>query len=281
MTRPAFAIAALLLTTACTHEIRIARTRPPRLDLATDRKLAIEVKAGDEHGVPTATDAARAVVGLTRGQLVQPVMATVPVRDDLTRVLRNAHRTLVDPAQADLLLKAEPTSWKWRGPLPMQRGTGTGTLHVRVDVFDRRAPGEPLVFTETYWASAEARNEGEALLRASDRLAREFLRDLEPVKVWARVQLDDSDPVTRPGIELCDRGKFEAAHQAFTDIVARHPGSAPALYNLAVLEEARGELDRAEALLVDATRLNAKPLYYEAIERVRRTRAEVQSATPR
>jgi len=58
--------------------------------------------------------------------------------------------------------------------------------------------------------------------------------------------------------------------------VDRAPNSAPALYNLAVLDEARGDYDKAEQLLLSATRISSKPMYYAALERVRAARVEVE-----
>ena len=93
----------------------------------------------------------------------------------------------------------------------------------------------------------------------------------------ARVELDDSDPNAEPGIELCKDGKFDAAYVAFSEASSRSPGSAPLLYNLAVLAEARGEYNLAESMLGRATGLEPKALYFEALDRVRRARGDSEA----
>lgn len=268
-------VAALLFSTGCAHVIRIERTRPARLNLNPERKLGLQVEALKKAENAQAAQAVGAIMNLAGGQLVQTEMAVEPLRNDFHRRLQASQFKLVDLGGADTLVKVVPTEWKYRGPPPLTQGVGTGTLHIRLEVYDGKGEGAKLLFSDTYWAKAEASNEAEAILRASNRLASLFVSELEPDRVWAKVELDDSDPVVKPGIELCDRGMFDAAHQAFTDIVARTPNSAPALYNLAVLDEARGDYAKAEQLLTSATRIQSKPLYYAALERVRRASAEV------
>lgn len=266
-------VVAAALLSGCAHHIRIARTRPAPLNLAADRTLEVLVEApSTPNDQPTASDAVGAFFDATRGQLIPTAFAVDPLRKEFRDALHASRFPLA--AGADTLVRVTPIDWTYRGPLPLQRGTGSGKLQARVEVLDRRLPEAPRLYNETFWATSEAPNEAEAILRAARRLTQAFLRELEPTRVWARVELDDSDPIGKPGIELCERGLFDAAHTAFTDAVSRQPDSAPSLYNLAVLEEARGEYGVAERLLLDATRIQPKTLYFEALERVRRSYAE-------
>lgn len=268
-------LVAVVLATGCSHVIRIERTRPARLNLSTERKIGVHVEPLKKaEGVQTA-EAVGALMNLAGGQLIQTEMAVEPVRNEFHKQLHASRFQLVDRSGADTVVKVTPTKWQYRGPPPLSGGTGKGTLHIRLDVYDGQGEGAQVLFSETYWASANASNEAEAILRASNRLASAFVDELQPYRVWAKVELDDSDPATRPGIELCDRGMFDAAHQAFTDILARTPNSAPVMYNLAVLDEARGDYGKAEQLLTSATRIQSKPMYYAALERVRQSAAEL------
>ena len=63
------------------------------------------------------------------------------------------------------------------------------------------------------------------------------------------------------------------------DLILLH---APALYNFAVLRESRGEYNEAESLLLKATQIDPKGVYYVALERVRAARrdAEALGKTP-
>jgi len=96
------------------------------------------------------------------------------------------------------------------------------------------------------------------------------------------VDMDDSDPSVETGITLCRCGHFDAAYTAFSDLAAKAPNSAPVLYNLGVLKESRGEYDGAEALLLQAIKIEPKGMYYVALERVRAARldAEALGKTP-
>jgi hypothetical protein len=64
---------------------------------------------------------------------------------------------------------------------------------------------------------------------------------------------------------------------AFADAVARSPRSAPALYNMGVMAEARGSYDEAENVILWATELAQKSMYYTALERVRQSRRDAQA----
>lgn len=270
-------VTALVLTAGCAHNIRIERTRPARVHLSTDRKIGVQVEAPPKVANEGAANAFNAVLNAAQGQLVQTEMAVEPVRNELHQGLRTSQFTLVDASGADTIVRVVPTEWKYRGPPPLQRGTGTGTIRIRLEILDAKSPEKKQLFSEIYWASASASNEAEAIFRASQKVARVFIDDLQPVRVWDTVELDDSDPVTKPGIELCDQGRFDAAHAAFSDIVERAPDSSAALYNLAILDEARGNYDKAEALLKSATRIQQKPMYYAALERVRAAKMDAQA----
>lgn len=278
--RPLLLLIVVLGQLGCAHVIRLERTRPPILNLAPDRRLVVEVEA-PTSGAPNVAEAVGVIVGVTKGQLLQPGLAVDPLRNEFRKQLQTSHLTLASDAEADTVVRVVVTDWTYRGPLPLQKGTGSGKLQARIEVLDRRAPGSPRLYVDDFWATASASNEAAAILSASQHLTGAFMRELQPVRVWSEVELDDSDPVSKAGIELCERGRFEAARLAFSDAVARHPTSAPSLYNLAVLEEARGEYAVAEALLLNATRIKPASLYYVALERVRASAAELELRSPR
>jgi tetratricopeptide (TPR) repeat protein len=149
-------------------------------------------------------------------------------------------------------------------------------------VVHAKSPEAAPIYATTYWSKVEAPDEPLAMAKAADRLADRFVIDLRPSRICNVVEMDDSDPRVETGISLCECGQFEAAHTAFSDLAARAPDSAPVLYDLAVLKESRGEYDAAEALLLRATKIVQKPIYYIALERVRAGRrdAEALGSTP-
>ncbi|MFZ5468815.1 MAG: tetratricopeptide repeat protein, partial [Myxococcota bacterium] len=267
----------LALVAGCTPRIRLERSRPAAVQLPIDQPIALQVET--DGTAPSATNVMDAVIGVTQGQVLNKWLAVEPVRNELRVQLQNAGYRLVEPAQAQAVVRVRPVRWHYQ--LEQQKNVmhGSGRLDVKLELLDAKNPAAPPLYSATYWGTGSAKNLGEpeAMLRAAQRVAGVFLRDTRPSRVSAVVDLDDSDPITEPGIELCKSGQFEAAYAAFSDAVARAPQSAPALYNLAVLAEARGEYNEAESLLQRATAISPKPLYYSALERVRGAQQDAQA----
>lgn len=276
MTRTTLALSASLVFLACAPKIRISWDKPPALVLPTTQKVAVEVKA--DGIAPSATQVMDAVIGVTQGQLMNKWLAVEPVKNELVTQLRSAGFTVVEPGQADVVLAMVPTAWSYQRS---QQGNGVGRLDASVVLRDQKNGGAPL-YQDSYWAKGSGPNIGEpeAMLRASQRLAGVFLQMLQPTRVSAVVELDDEDPITHPGIELCKQGYFDGAYQAFTDAVGRAPDSPSAAYDLAVMAEAHGDYVLAESMLQRATSRSPKPLYYAALERVRAAAQDAQSMKP-
>jgi tetratricopeptide (TPR) repeat protein len=275
------ALAPLLLLLACTPRIRIEWTRPAAFSLPTDKKVALVVET--DGVAPSAGNVLDTAIGLTQGQVLNKWLAIEPLRNELGTQLAREGYNLVDRDKADVLVRVQPTAWSYQLGKAGDLKNGSGRLDAKVDVLEAKNASAPAIYRQTYWATASANNVGEleAMVRASQRLTRVFLGELKPSRVSAQVELDDSDPVTETGVALAKDGKFEAAYAAFSDAVARKPESAPALYDLAVLHEARGEYDQAEELLRRATSISPRPIYYEALERVSGARKDAQAINAR
>ena len=255
-------IALLLLSQGCsTPRIRIERSCPPCIPLESDATLGLEIVI-DSAGGPAAAE---------------------PVRFELTRHLQRGPYPLVGVSAAKVIVRACPTQWSYEGPLVLLPGQNAQwCLRVRIEVLRPNSPNTATLSSSTYWSKVHAPEEGQAIARAADMVADRFLADLRPSRICNVVDMDDGDPRTATGIELCECGRFDAAYTAFSDLAARAPDSAPVLYDLAVLKESRGEYDDAEALLLRATKIDPKAIYYVALERVRAGRrdAEALGKTP-
>lgn len=258
----ALEISLLLLTQGCsTPRIRIEHTCPPCIALESDATLGLETVV-DPAGASAVAE---------------------PVRGELARHLQRGPYPFVDVPSAKVIVRACPTVWSYEGPpllLPGQNGRWY--LRVRIEVRRASAPSLPPISSATYWSRVHAPGEGQAIAQAADMVADRFLADLRPSRICNVVNMDDSDPRMATGIELCECGQFDAAYSAFSDLAVRAPDSAPALYNFAVLRESRGEYDEAEALLLRATMIDPKAIYYVALERVRAGKrdAEALGKTP-
>ena len=271
--------ALLLFATSCgAPKIKLQWSSPAAFGLPTEVPVALIVET---DGVkPTATSVLDTALDVTRGQVLNKWLAVEPVRQELTAALQKKGYRIVDGSQAQALIKVRPTGWSYAlDSKKKDFRNGVGRLDVRLEIYDAKKLNEPPLYTRTYWARGAAANIGEpeALLRAARSFPAAFFRDLAPRRVSAEVELDDSDPIVKPGIELCRDNQFGAAYDFFHDTVERAPTSAPALYDYAVMAEIKGNYDQAEALLIRATQLAQKPLYYKALERVRGARNDAQA----
>jgi hypothetical protein len=257
--------------------IRIERDCPPCIPIEPGAKIGLAMLApdGPEAGLVEALAAG--------GRALGRQAAAEPVLQELGRHLQRGTNPVVEPPAADILVRACPIQWSYEGPMLLLPGQdGLWHLRVRIEVLRANSPNAPCISSSTYWSKVHAPDEGRAIARAADLVADRFVADLRPSRICNVVDMDDSDPRTETGITLCRRGHFDAAYTAFTDLAARAPDSAAVVYDLAVLKESRGEYDQAEELLLRATKMEAKAIYYVALERVRAARrdAEALGRTP-
>lgn len=266
-------VATLLVTTGCAGApvIHLTWSRPPLLPVTPAQKVALDVSKGNAAVTPNA--AMGTVLGLVQGQVMNQDMSVEALRAELKGQLQNMGFAVVDKSQADVVIKVVPTAWEYQ----LQGLTsGRGRLDVRVDVFDLHGTAGQTIFHDDYWArdAGDHLGEPEVMVRAAGRVITRFLEDLRPQRVSAKVEMDDSDPVVGPGLELCRSNQFEAAYLALSQAVNNKPSSSAALYDLGIMAEVRGSYDEAEDLLRRATTYSQKPIYFSALERVRAAKVD-------
>lgn len=270
--------------------VRIKRMLPPRVDLAMQKPIAVEV---DENAGGLAVQSAAEVVhgagesvsrhgskgdvlgmasdalnGLDQvGRPMRAVTVAEALKRNLEESLRRSEYKVAGARDAEVIVRARPTDWTLR--------KGRWRLESQVDIVRKGKDGR-LIYRFEYRTRVKAQSQQDALKIAAESLADQFVKDLRPGNAWQTVELDDDDPIVQPGIELCEEGEIGAAFRAFADAVARAPDSGPALYNLALLTDARGDYDAAEALLLRALRNDPKPLYEAALARTRAAQAEAR-----
>jgi len=267
------AVATLLVTTGCAGApvIHLTWSRPPLLPITTAQKVALDVPKGATAVTPNA--AMGAVLGLTQGQVMNKDMSVDALRAELKGQLQNMGFAVVDKSQADVVIKVVPTAWEYH----LQALTsGRGRLDIQVDVFDLHGTAGQAIFHDGYWArdAGDHLGEPEVMVRAAGRVVTRFLEDLRPQQVSAKVEMDDSDPVVGPGLDLCRSNQFEAAYLALSQAVNQKPNSSAALYDLGIMAEVRGSYDEAEDLLRRATTYSQKSFYFTALERVRAAKVD-------
>jgi hypothetical protein len=268
------AVAALLVSTGCAAPtIHLTWSRPPLLPVPITQRVAVDISK--DSAAVTPNNAIGAVIGLTKGQVMNKDMSVDALRTELAGQLQNMGYTVVDKSRADVVIRVTPTSWEYQLQ-PGSLTSGRGRLDITVDVFDLHNPAGQAIFHDGYWArdSGERLGEPEVMVRAAGRVITRFLDDMRPQRISAKVEMDDSDPVVGPGLELCKSNQFEAAYLALSQAVNKKPDSSAALYDLGIMAEVRGSYEEAEDLLKRATALSSKPIYFTALERVRTARVD-------
>ena len=90
-----------------------------------------------------------------------------------------------------------------------------------------------------------------------------FLKDVTPRTVSRRVRLDYSDKNQEPILDAARNGQVKQAATQMEDYVQKHPNSASAYYNLAVLTDALGQYEQALEYYDKALSLGGKDYYTE------------------
>jgi tetratricopeptide (TPR) repeat protein len=274
--RTSLVLVLLALSAGCSAPvIHLTWSRPPLLRLSASQSVALEVVKDGKEVTPNGV--LGAAIGVTRGQVMNKDMAVEALRAELKGQMQNMGFAVVDRSRADVVIKMTPSGWAYHlEPGAKSLTAGRGRLDITVDVLDLHGTAGQVIFHDEYWASdyAEHLGEPEVMVRASGRVVARFLEDMRPQRVSAKVEMDDSDPVVGPGLELCRKNQFEAAYLALAQALNKKPDSSAALYDLGVMAEIRGSYGEAEDLLKRATEIASKPIYYTALQRVRAARAD-------
>jgi tetratricopeptide (TPR) repeat protein len=239
--------------------------------------VAVVVDAGPEPDAKEVEDIVK------RGFVAQRMNRFAPVphlQAELSDALVRAGYRVSPADAAEVVIQVVPTRWVFQMDPAKAFIGGDGRLDVKIDVREARAgPEVPALFKESYWATQSVGVAGEeaALQRTARTVARMLLAETRPSRVSARVELDDSDPAVRTGIALCRQNQFRAAYEAFSQAVSANPESAPALYNFGVMAEIQGHYDLAESSIRRATQLSPRAIYFTALERVHKARADAEA----
>jgi tetratricopeptide (TPR) repeat protein len=132
---------------------------------------------------------------------------------------------------------------------------------LEVTAFDHR--GEPLLRERRFEGrcadvglTARARIDA-AMAKAIEAL----LASITPVEITRRVSLDDADRNQRFILDVALDGNIARAREEMKSYIDKHPANARAIYNLAVLTEAMGQVQEALVLYDRALAMQEEPLY--------------------
>jgi len=173
-----------------------------------------------------------------------------------------------------------------RGTVAAQGNSGTDTrasasVKVRVRNLDGSSRYEA-TYQGGYNAgvpkvNVEPPSDADLVRRAAFDAVNDFVRDLKPSVGSVSFDLEDEGAL-EPGCDLAIDGDLDGAWAYFRDLVAKEPNNAAALYDLAVVMTAKGELEMARDAFAAAARLD--PRFRddaEAAERRVRTRDAIRA----
>ena len=285
-----------LLGTAlgCTPHVSIPRLKPAPHSLGSAQNLAVDVM-GDVAPPTTVGDAIGTILNATEGQMLPPGTAAEAVRREVGIRLNGRPFSQVGKETADLVLEIRPNSWSYRHEELHKSVTENGkevdkswmaavaTLDIQVEIFKKDGRRvQVLTYRGTFrqpadlpYSPTNPPSEWEAQNAAAVYAVTALFRHITPIWVEEDVQMDDEGDDVKRGIQLTKDREIHAAMDEFTRVIRQKPASAPARYNLGVLFETRGDLDRADALFREALNIKSKSLYSGALERTAQVRHDM------
>jgi tetratricopeptide (TPR) repeat protein len=278
----------------CASRVAIPRLKPAPHSLGAAQNLAIDV-IGDVAPPSTLGDAIGRILDASEGQMLPAGTSAGAVRREVGLHLNGRPFSQVDKEAADLVLEIRSTSWLYRLEELHQNVTENGkevdkswraavaALDIQVQIFKKDGRRvQVLTYRGTVKQPSDLPsrptnppNEWEAQNAAAVYAVNALFRDITPIWVEDDVQMDDEGNDVKRGIQLTKDREIQAAIDEFAKVIQQNPSSAAARYNLGVLFETRGDLDRADALFREALNIKSKSLYSEALERTAQVRRDL------
>ncbi len=110
--------------------------------------------------------------------------------------------------------------------------------------------------------------------------AKAFVFPLTPHQVHMTAQWDDSHEAVKPGVQLAEDERFDEAFGEWEKLVAKEPNLAPAVFNMGVVHEIRGQDQQALELYEKARALNPESGLYERTEGALKGRLQLKKPIP-
>lgn len=121
--------------------------------------------------------------------------------------------------------------------------------------------GRVLLAREEYASEVESERVDILLRTVAEQLVDRVLRDLTPRQVSHYLRMDDEDAEQKNIVKVAEKGDVGQAITQLTAYVEQHPDNAGGWYNLAVLQDASGEYEKALEHYSRAISLTSKDFY--------------------
>jgi tetratricopeptide (TPR) repeat protein len=257
--RLAVAVWLSLAAVGCAKRIPVSYERPP--PVLVDRAAPVAVAADSPEGRSAGQNVLEVMGSIGQGLKLNRWAAIPVVEREFAEAWRRAGYTATGAVESAVLwLKLEPTGWHEESSSDSKKKhSGVAVLAVTATFIDPKAPqAQGPVFTRSYKAQGQlSHGESRAMEEAAANAAAQFLADLEPKRVSARLNIDTSDPLAEPGFQLVQSDRFDDALANFTEASASAPQNPTLLYNRGVLLVWKGQLEEGAALIDEA--LKYKP----------------------
>jgi hypothetical protein len=99
-------------------------------------------------------------------------------------------------------------------------------------------------------------------------------------EMFMTAQWDDTNDLVKPAVELAEKERFDDAYAAWKALADANPTLAPAVFNMGVVHEIKGQDLEALQLYEKAKELNPQQTLYERTRKALKDRLDQQSAIP-
>lgn len=283
---------AVALMAGCTPKIGIVRPRPAAVNLAPARRVVVTVSGRDHAAGEPPLSVGQLLASAERNDPQYPIRT---LQNSINRSMQGGYFTLTtaDSAQCGVHLKV--TDWSHgeeqyvpeksnENPHPATSVKVTGRLEAQASIACGHLGAQPILRAYSIrkelplLAQTVTVNDHEKLIDLEvAQLTSRVVSEITPATYAEQVELDDSDDAVAPAVERMRVGEFDRAYELLEAVVGQQPSSAAAHYNLGVIEETRGELDKARSRYTEAKRLRSKAIDDAGLARVNRVAAEMQA----
>lgn len=272
MTRHIAAVLFVAVGTACGPSMIVQRRLPSPIDVGPARRIAVEVVVGKRD--TSTLGLIHGLAGIVTGESADVRVPVAELQAQLVQRLNETQHFTVTPVDSsELLFQLVVTHW-WTQQWDK---SATASLETQLRVIRPKANGEQVAVRDYAVSSELALEPGHGLDALSSALLADAVGttvgrvayDFAPTNDERRVFLDDSSPEVQPAVVLMEKGVLKEARAVLEDVLRASPDSAPAHFNLGVLDENESNFPAAEEHFRRAEALHPRHLYRDALRRVK------------
>ncbi|MFP2911104.1 tetratricopeptide repeat protein [Pyxidicoccus sp. 3LFB2] len=284
--RPLLLLATLVI--GCSPQLKVRVLEPARVNVGSSKRLVLM----QTEGRPTVRDS---VLNELRRQSRQDGYFTLADRTDLGTIVKVAGREVqlhgdktaplepgeiglrVDVLDWDTDLEKRVTETKDDKGKVKKTKTDVYVAKLVLGVTAFNSAGRVLIAEEEYAGQLESESIEGLLHAATAQMVGRVLGDITPRHVTQYIRMDDDDEAQKGIIKVAEKGHVDEAVIQLTAYAEQHPDNAAARYNLAVLQDASGDYEKALDNYSRAISLASKDYYVKMKDECARRLASRQA----